>query len=285
MTIAIGALAKESTAVVCVADKAITFAEKSTWDANATKILLLDNERLIVMLSGQEDSVQRVVGKLCEKVGSYEPGTFRAACEGAYKEALEEMVDIDILSPRLLSRKDFNKAISARQINQYMETVATAVQSYRFFCDLLLCGFYDSKRPFVAQLRFPGVLTDMSRMGFFATGEGWEYAVNRMLWSDSNRTHDLNRVLYDVFDAKANAEMVPSVGYEWDAAIIGLEGRAKLLLKETKEVLEKAWAKYNRHPFEKRDPKTDLPPPPKKWMTLVETDLLALLSESTTAEP
>jgi 20S proteasome alpha/beta subunit len=281
MTIAIGALAKDSTAIICAADKSVSFAEKITWDANATKILLVDNDRLIVMMSGDEGSVQRVVGKLCEKINSYEREKFRVACEDAYREAMAELIDRDVLHPRLLTRADFNRTISARQINEYMQTVASAVESYEFPCELLLCGFYDSGQPFVGQLRSPGVLTDMSRIGFYSIGAAWESAVNRMLWSDSKRTHDLSRVLYDVFDAKANAEMVPSVGYDWDAAIMTAGSRAKLLPPDTKDLLEKAWAKYNRSPFEKRDPKTDIASPPRGWKMLVETELIRL----TTATP
>ncbi len=96
--------------------------------------------------------------------------------------------------------------------------------------------------------------------------------VARLLFSDFKRTHSVQRILYDSFDAKATAEMAVGVGYEWDATVItafGDETIARVPIdKPTKELIERAWAKHNRSPFEKRE-KDDIPNPPKDWKNVL----------------
>lgn len=76
--------------------------------------------------------------------------------------------------------------------------------------------------------------------------------------------------IFDVFDAKVNAEMAVGVGYEWDSVVIMRNGFHDVP-KAIKDLIEKAWGKYNRSPFEKYDPKEHEKGPPHDWKERLET--------------
>ena len=88
---------------------------------------------------------------------------------------------------------------------------------------------------------------DPTHTGHGAVGSGFERAISRPLWSDWKAEHPLDRDVYDVFDAKADAEMNPFVGTDWDTVII-TEKEALILAKEQKNLVERAWVKNTRSP-------------------------------------
>jgi hypothetical protein len=91
-----------------------------------------------------------------------------------------------------------------------------------------------------------------------------------MLWSEYKRHNSVDHVLYAAFDAKANAEMSIGVGYEWDATILlpQMPKDIPFVPKNIKDIIERAWAEFNRSPYETREP-DDLDPPPKNWKNVV----------------
>jgi hypothetical protein len=128
-----------------------------------------------------------------------------------------------------------------------------------------VCGFEDTS-PFILSLDPQGVVTDLTSVGCGSIGAGWEYATARLLFSEHERDHDIHRVLFDVFDAKANAEMALYVGYEWDAWIVfpGKMGTHEVP-KDTKKIVEDGWADSVRSPFEAHDPNKHANLPPADW--------------------
>jgi ATP-dependent protease HslVU (ClpYQ) peptidase subunit len=280
MTIAIGALAEGSKAIICVADKAVTYNQQIQWDADVTKIVLLDNKKLIAMFSGGEESVSRILGKIAEKLSGFSPAQIRECAESAYGESLSELIEADVLSPRGLDWDKYCAATSGPKINRYMESVASAIDAYRIDCDFLLCGFYDDRQPFIGHLRYPGVFTNMARDGMHAIGAGGQYAINRLLYSESKRTQSMGRVLYDTVYAKYTSEMAIGVGYETDASINTVDSASFVVPSTVMDLITNAYAKQERSPFEKRNPKEDRPNPPRDWIKRVEQELSNLSKPS-----
>lgn len=278
MTVCIAALAADSKAIVCVADKALTYGGYIQWDADSAKMIPLNPSGTLLMFSGDEEGTSRILGAILAsemEIGAGKAHS-KAWLEKNYKEALEELIEIKFLSRRLLNREAYLKAITATEINSYIQKIAREIDGYDANCDILVCGVNfmseaDAKpnsrnTPFLFSMTHPGLITDMTHTGFHAIGSGWERAVSRMLWNDFKRTHPLERVLYDAFDSKASAEMSVGVGYEWDASIV-VCGRmcAETVPKKIKQLIERAWAHSTRSPFEKYDPKEDIEPPPQDW--------------------
>jgi hypothetical protein len=272
MTICIAALAADSKAIVCVADKALSYGEEIQWDSDSAKMIYLEPANSIVMFSGDESGISSVLSTFLETEGECGFGKTKTRkwCEQKYKEALDETLGIKFLQPRLLDREKYVAAITAAQINPYISSVAKEIDAFNLKCDLLVCGFDVTNepekrgKPFIFDLSHPGQAADMTHTGFQAIGSGWSAAVSRMLWSEHKRSNPLERVLYDAFDAKAIAELTPSVGFEWDAAITIGRNRHQVP-DEIKEIVEQAWVHSTRSPFDKYDKKKDKDPPPHDW--------------------
>lgn len=267
MTVCVAAFAADSSAIVCIADKAISYGDYIQWDADSSKIIKLTPSGVVALVSGEEDCISRVINKLADnsQLGQHLHDT-AAYCEKSYQDSSQELIEATFLRPRLLTRAEYVAAISGTEINQYIHGVAGLVDDYKMQCEVLLCGIDARPESYILWLSRPGVITDMTRTGFHAIGSGWEHAASRMLWSETKRSQPIERVLYDAFDAKANAEMAVGVGYEWDAEII-IQGNVDTVSvpDNIKKLIEQVWAKSNRSPFQLKKEPDDFPDPPAKW--------------------
>src|SRR5712692_11528301 len=247
MTVCISALALETEAIVCVADKALSYGDQIQWDSDVSKIVPL-NDNTVMMFSGCEHHGSKMLAnfsEVAEQIGGKDRKKTISLCEQQYKNALDELVEAEFLTPRLLKRENYLSAIVGTRLNAYIRSIAEEIDKFKVDCDLLLSGF-DEKGQFIWTVSHPGVLTDMTSTGFHAIGSGYDKAVGRLLFAEHKRVHDIDRALYDAFDAKANAEMAFGVGYEWDAVIL-LNGVGYCPVpKEIKDLVERAWAKFNR---------------------------------------
>src|ERR1017187_3451479 len=94
MTICAAALAAKSRAIVCVADKAITFGDFISWESDVTKIVKLAHPGCVAMMSGSEEGTSRVIAAL---VAEADLGRtiveIKKKCEEIYKECIREIVD------------------------------------------------------------------------------------------------------------------------------------------------------------------------------------------------
>jgi hypothetical protein len=265
MTICSAAFADNEQAIVCIADKGVSYGDTIQWDSDNSKILNLGSRNAVVMLAGGDSHITRVLAPLLEKeseIGKSVQGTIKL-CEQEYKTALDDLVTLNFLHPRLLTREDYIKGLSGDRLNEFFRGVATEIDEFPMNCALMLCGFDSEQRPFVISLENPGVGTNFAINGFHAIGTGWEKAISRFLYSEYKRTNPIERILYDLFDAKAFAEMNSSVGYEWDAKIVTAE-KIWEVPPHIRKLLEQVWAKFNRSPFQKREP-DDLKNPPRDW--------------------
>jgi hypothetical protein len=67
-------------------------------------------------------------------------------------------------------------------------------------------------RPYILHLGTAGIVSDMTQTGFDPIGTGSEKSISKMLYSEHKRSREAYRTLYDIFDAKAFAEMSSGVG-------------------------------------------------------------------------
>ena len=67
MTVCLAALAAQSNAVICVADKALTYGDRIQWDAEVGKMYTMNPSGLLVMMS-DEGNGSRVIGTLFEGI-------------------------------------------------------------------------------------------------------------------------------------------------------------------------------------------------------------------------
>jgi hypothetical protein len=233
------------------------------------------------MIAGADPDITRILAPILARereIGRNIQETIKI-CEAEYKTALDDLITLRFLTPRLLTRQDYVDGISGGEINAFFRGVATEINEFVMDCALLLCGFDSKEQPFIISLERPGIATNYSVNGFHAIGSGWEKAISRLLYSEYKRTNPVERILYDCFDAKAFAEMNSSVGYDWDVKIV-TAGKVWSVSPLMKKLIERVWVKYNRSPFDKRE-KDDEKPPPRDW----DTELNAYFSRMTNRIP
>jgi 20S proteasome alpha/beta subunit len=271
MTVCLAAIAADMRAIVCIADKSLSyFNGHIQWDADSSKITKLNPSGSLVMVS-DEGNGPRVLSKLFEKgdvIGGKKRSETISVCEEQYRMAVDDLVEATYLHPRLLDKTKYVNAVTGASANDLMRGIADEIKQFDMGCDLLVCGFDIDRVPFIIYVNSPGISVDMTLTGFQAIGSGGDKATARLLFNEHKRTHPIERVLYDCFDAKANAEMNSSVGYEWDAVII-VGGKAHDVPKKIKELIEARWGKANRSPFDKFNRKEHLPVP-SDWKEQLE---------------
>jgi hypothetical protein len=267
MAVCVSALAAQSRAVVCIADKSVAYGDKIQWDSDSSKMFQLEPSGALVMFAGGERDITEVVSRIIavqDEIGTDKAKT-RNTLQKESKESQDFLIERLFLSPNQLTRQEYVAAISGPEINPHIKSIAEQIGNFEMDCSLLICGA-ENGMPFILSLDEKGIVTDLTSAGSGAIGAGWEYATARLLFSEHERSHNIERVLYDVFDAKVNAELTPYVGYEWDAWIV-LPGKLGVheVPKKIKKLVEQAWADSTRSPFEKHNPKEDIDLPPDNW--------------------
>jgi hypothetical protein len=283
MTVCVAALAADFQSIVCVSDKALSYGDQIQWDSDSSKIIKINPSGTLLLFSGGEESSSKVLGKFIGKgkeLWRKERNGIIKTCEEQYVSAMNDLIEAKFLSPRFLDREEYLKAITATTINDMMRSLADEVKAFDMECDLLVCGFDNFDVPFILDLKNPGVAIDMTITGHQAIGSGWDKAVSRLLFAEHKRVHSIGRTLYDLFDAKANAEMAVGVGYEWEAVVISKNGYHDVT-EEIKNLIERAWAKYNRSPFEKYNRKEHMELPPNNWEEGLDSLIASLVAKTT----
>lgn len=283
MTVCVAALAARNRGIVCVADKALSYADYIQWDSDSSKIINLNPSGALVMVSGNEQAISRVMSHILavkDQIGGRPRSDTILLCERQYAKAVEELIEAKLLRPRLLTRRDYVSSLTAPGDNHIIRALADEVAKFEIDAELLICGFDGDREPFILNLYSPGVVTDMTSTGFHAVGSGSEKAVSRLLFAEFKREHDIERALFEVFDAKANAEMAIGVGYEWDATVVlgGMLG-AHDVPKDIKEIIEKVWGRANRSPFEKFDSK-EHESVPRDWKEQLESFSIRVITKN-----
>lgn len=183
MTICVGALAAGGRSIVCVADKAVAYGDHVTGETDATKIIPLPSGA-VAMVSGDEYVFDRVLRSLNQQadLGKNLVKTL-GDCEAAYQSARRELVDITYLKTNLMTEAQFVTASTGLKINPYISNMAAQIAAFKMDCSILLCGFDDTKTPYIINIEDPGQAAEFSRLGYHAIGSGFEYAVARLVWS------------------------------------------------------------------------------------------------------
>lgn len=273
MTVCVAALAAESRVIVCVSDKALSYGDAIQWDSDGGKMISLNPSGTGILFAGTELGTSRILAAILAREADIGENlaTTKKILEDEYKQTLDELIESLYLTPRLITRTQYLAAISSPQINPYIKSVADEIDQFNTDCELLVCGKDENNQAYIFDIDHPGVAIDMTKTGFHAIGSGAEKAISRLLFSEHKRSHTVQRVLYDLFDAKAFAEMQAGVGYEWDAQVVSSISQGSLQLSDNiKKLVERAWAHYNRSPFDAYNKDEDLEPPPEDWKQQLE---------------
>jgi len=223
------------------------------------------------MIAGNDDAIARVLAKLVthDELGKDRKAT-KDYCETAYREAESELLEMRHIRP-FMSREKFEEALLKKQVNLVIEGIAEAIRRDRneseeptFSCELILCGFDEKKEPYILTLLDPGACTDTTQTGFSAIGSGSEHALKEMFDNEWERKFSLDRALYDILDAKIEAEEDDEVGYNWDAVILTSDSN-NIVPQDIKTMMDRVWIMLNRSPYHEFNAAEDTPLPEPDW--------------------
>lgn len=263
MTVCIAAISAQSKAIVCIADRALTFAgatASAQTDSGVTKIVDIPNTHWCAMFSSDDLAfpeyvlriVSREVGK--RKRNEMDRAIMEDAVRTAFYEQWQLEVEDRVLKPKLLTRQSLTatplETRDARLLNtEYLNILAQEMADHRNNCCMVFCGF-DSAGPHIFSCSTPaGQINPCDWQGFQVIGAGEETARNHLIWSEYSKEDSLESVLYDVFNAKVATEVLQGVGYAWNWRVIVKDRKPQPLPKRLDNLIDKVWEAFNRSPY------------------------------------
>jgi hypothetical protein len=260
----------------------LSFGDYSQWESDVTKIVRIPKTAEMdtyALMAGGLGECEAVLNEIYG-IGNLDDSVLglTSYLERIFQEKFSHFQEIEVLHKRGISKEAYERAIASPSVSPPMQEIYDNMKRFYFDCDVILCGINNSYRPYIISAAPPGKAFDLTRQGYSSIGIGADIANSRLLWSGYKRVHSIGRVLFDVFDAKANAEMSPGVGFSWDGVVIFADdGKAYSVPKRIKELIERSWDQHNRSPFEEWNPDEDLPPPEEGWkdkiLALSKSDL------------
>jgi hypothetical protein len=272
LTICIAALAERGEAIVCVADKMLSVGDYLQWDSDVTKILSIKNTRAMGLIAGQLSHCEDVLNNLSKAGFGDELNDSYIQFGDAYKNAFERFQETDVLFRHGLDRSSYRSLLGTTQVPRVLERIADEMANFadeKWDCDLMICGFDSNSAALIMSCVAPGNVSIQTIEGYHSIGIASEIAKSRLLFSGYKREQPLGRVLFDMLDAKINAEMSTGVGFVWDAYVVYPDGVGMVPEKPLKDLLERAWDHYNLSPFEKWDRNKNLQKPPRQWKQMI----------------
>jgi hypothetical protein len=291
MTVCVGALAAKSKAIVMVADKAVTYPQGGSaemqWDTSVKKILPIGPFGWRALVAGEVSFAEEVIHNTCELLVST-PDDARShwrmmeRVKEAYRSARDTHAEDRFVKPRLLTRElVFSRSKDLQPLDsELLHAVKAEIENFQVDCHLLVCGFDEHNQPHIFLVEDPGEGYSYDPFGFHAIGVGAGVAIGKLLWEEASRDDALEEMLYKAFEAKANAEIVSGVGYEWDAEIITGGNKAVSVPDKIHKIIEQLFSTHGAGPF---GSVADEDIPPRTWKAALRKYAESVLTPETAA--
>jgi hypothetical protein len=283
MTVSIAALAEGGRRIVIVTDKQFTGDYKIEKIEPKAGVLPMG---WIVTYAGDptfaDEAGHRAVPSLR---GVTDPIAIADTFHSAFNEQWRHAVKRDVLARHYLrpgSEQDENENA---QVDQEIEKYARDDS-----CDFLLCGFDSSGLGHIFKI---GLGAHVQETAFAAIGSGSTIAEYRLAWRKTAVTDSIQRVVYEVYEAKLHAELDPYVGEAMDFWVMTenlrknatgeLDGMSQIT-PETQKFLNRVFRYFDQTPFRHRAnlrlDESLLDRPGEKWEDELDECLRGVLDAS-----
>lgn len=259
MTVCIAAMAAESKAIVCIADRKLTYpgyGGNSESDSAILKIIDLPGHWCALFSCQNLTFPKRVLDQVESKLTG-KTDVSLIEMETAVKQSFEtcwwDEIEDHILKPILLTRADFAQRPTTQQPldRSLVVKLAKEMSEYKQICSIIFCGF-EGNTPHIFTASAPLDVDPSDWEGFAIVGEGLETARNQMLWNGYEKDDTLPEVLYEVFNAKVATEVLQTIGYEWNWRILVPGKKPEPLPDEIDKAIDKLWIEHNLSPFSRK---------------------------------
>lgn len=96
MTVCVAAIAADFKAIVCVADKALSYGDYIQWDSDSSKIIKVNPSGTLLLFSGDEEPNSKVLANFivqADNLWGKERRSIVKVCEDQYMDALNDLVE------------------------------------------------------------------------------------------------------------------------------------------------------------------------------------------------
>lgn len=225
MTVCVGALCDDGSAVVVAADKMVTFGAPMNLQmepkvlSKITKV----NDEAVVLFSGSVADAEEIVAETKQKLKgltNVPTQNVAEAVKGAYVALKAKRVQETILTPLLgADFAKFQTLVAQSAASQLLQQVLGMIMQHNLQSEILVAGV-DASGAHLLGVTHPGVLLPMETLGYGAVGSGGLHAAVRLSLGLQNKTSTLLDTVYNVYEAKKAAEVAPGVGKQSDLAIL-----------------------------------------------------------------
>ncbi len=300
MTVCVAAFAAKERAIVLISDTAITKGDMVS-DTSILKMSRIGDTAWHALISGTVSLCEEILTRsesALKEVGHQSDSdshvSMMSLMSRAYAQVYEEHLVARILTPRLLTKADlYTRPNTMLRLPKYIyEDVDRERMNFErsyWSANLLVSGFDALGKPHIFGVQWPGKAYGEDKSGYAAIGVGADSAEGRLMWVESDRDDNLDRVLWESFEAKVQAEIMQGVGYGWDAHILlkSAPKDAKRVPQELQEKMDKAITLIQQSPFPTEKEKLEsweLPPDDwKQQITAFTESLIPPDSPSPTA--
>jgi len=161
-----------------------------------------------------------------------------------YTEQRRLQIEGEIFAPRGISIQQFYQGLQLQMQQQLAFAIDQQVASFNYGVELLI-GCVDDAGGSLIQVVNPGLVSDLSPIGFGAVGSGTIHALQSMIGFGHTGARALSETVFSVYVSKRRAEVAPGVGRDTDLAIVNRDGIA-YLDKTMLDQLESIYAEYQR---------------------------------------
>jgi len=262
LTVCVAAFAAKERAIVLISDTAITKGNMVS-DTSILKMSQIGDTPWHALMSGTislcEEILTRSESILKEKGHESDPDShvsMMSLVSRVYAQIYEEHLVARVLTPRLLTKTDLYTRPNIllrlpKYIYEHVDKERADFERSYWSANLLVCGFDVHGKPHIFGVDWPGKAYGEDKSGYAAIGVGADSAEGRLMWLESDREDNLDRVLWESFDAKVQAEIMQGVGYSWDAHILlkSSPKDAKRVPHDLQEIMDKAITLRQHSPF------------------------------------
>jgi hypothetical protein len=257
VTICIGAIAERDSAIVMVADRALSVGSLQTTATGPGKIYRLASS-WYVLVAGDVSFAEGIIVRARQQLSSDASlcGSVlqvQSCLEGLYRQQRDEAIESQILRPQLLTIPLYRSRPSTLHPldKAHYDAIRYAIENYSAQTDLMVCGFDSAGCPHILGMQDPGVCKSYDPLGYHAVGIGAEAALVRLSAMSTDRHDPLAKAIYNVFDAKVSTEEYQGISYEWDGEVLCKgQNKSRKIPRPLINMLDSEYRAFPQSPFD-----------------------------------
>lgn len=248
MTICIGAVCENQTAVVLASDTMVTNSALSFQFEHEERKMTLLSESCIALTSGDALVHTELFGAVRASISPLRQPSILQIVEQikkCYAQLRRQKIEERILQPRGFDSLTNFYEIQRHLVPDVALSVQSRVDNFDYSLDILVSGVTEG-RAHLYGVSNPGTSYCLDAIGFHAIGSGTPHALNTMMATGLHSAVDLHEAFMTVYEAKKLAERAPGVGSRNTDLCIVRNGETYFLPRECIHDLDGLYKHWRR---------------------------------------